>query len=86
LLLSAIAMSSTIGTWWATHACTVPTPPRCLPAPAESIQCCEIGISSGNSFSISSTSGARPNGHQGNPNALMPGEDGRPPIPSVLIE
>ena len=79
-------MSRTIGAWWATQGCTVPTPPRCLPAPDESIQCCESGIRIGNSFSISSTSGARPNGHHGNPNAFMPAEAGRPPMPSVLIE
>ena len=65
--LSAIAIWNSIGTWCVTHNCAVPTPPRYLPAPPEFFQCEENGISIGNSFSIDSTSGARPNAHHGNP-------------------
>src|SRR5579884_2998951 len=65
-----MALKYTVGAWWATQTCTVPTPPRYLPCPQESGQCWLIGISMGNSFSISSTSGARPKGHQGKPKEL----------------
>ena len=84
--LSAMAIMNTIGTWCATHSWAVPTPPRCLPCPAESFQCDEMGMNSGNSFSTSSTSGARPAGHHGKPNAFMPSISGSAPCPSVLIE
>ena len=70
--------------WWATQIWTVPQPPRCIPWPPESIKCDETGISIGNSFSISSTSGARPNGHQEKCAAFIPGAHVRPPWPSVL--
>src|SRR3954447_5301973 len=83
--LSAIAISNSIGTWCVTHSCAVPTPPRYLPAPPESFQWEENGMRSGNSFSIDSTSGARPKAHHGNPYASMPSLTARAPWPSVLI-
>ena len=81
-----MAIMTTHGTWCATHSWAVPTPPRYMPWPAESFQCEEMGMNSGNSFSTSSTSGARPAGHQGKPNAFMPSISGSAPCPSVLIE
>src|SRR6201987_1303209 len=74
------------GTLWIIHCCTPPDPPRCLPCPDESFQCCDNVTVTGNSLSTCSESGARPKAHHAKPYASIPSFAARPPCPCVLSE